>query len=351
MLDEAGPLAETQALESVAGALDGRLIFVTGATGFLGTALVERLLRSVPGCRIAVLIRPTRRSSAADRAKREIVRNDCFDRLRGELGAEFEAVVSQRLQAVAGDVSSEGLGLDEEGRSVLASADIVVHSAAAVAFDAPIDTAVEVNLLGPSRVAAAISALAGRRATEYPDLAPTHLVSVSTAYVAGTHQGHATETLATDAMRSGARARTHTTVTTEVDIDSEINAARRVRTDLEAESRTPTKLTKIHQRARTELAQPARTFSPSAPRSCVRTGYVRDSSTPVGLGHRRSVGPTPTRSRRPSARGSSSPRILRSPQPSFARRSSSQLSQSPGQVGSGAFAWPSRSSSRMPGAC
>ena len=39
-------------------ALAGKRIAVTGATGFLGTALVERLLRSVPECEVAVLVRP-----------------------------------------------------------------------------------------------------------------------------------------------------------------------------------------------------------------------------------------------------------------------------------------------------
>ena len=57
---------------------------------------------------------------------------------------------------------------------------------------------------------------------------------MSTAYVAGTHQGEATETLATEAMQSGARARTHSTVTTEVDIAAEVTAARRLRQDLES---------------------------------------------------------------------------------------------------------------------
>jgi alcohol-forming fatty acyl-CoA reductase len=238
---------------SVADALSGRLIFVTGATGFLGTALVERLLRSVPGCRVAVLIRPTRRLGADERARREIVRNDCFDRLRAEAGDGFEPLIANRLIAVAGDVSSEGLGLDDAGAEILAASDVVVHSAAAVAFDAPLDTAVEVNLLGPSRVAAAICNAAARRADTHSERGPTHLVTVSTAYVAGTHQGFATETLATDAMRSGARARTHTTVTTDVDIDAEIGAARRLRADLEAQSRTPAKLTKFTKQARSEL--------------------------------------------------------------------------------------------------
>jgi fatty acyl-CoA reductase len=238
---------------SIAEALAGRQIFVTGATGFLGTALVERLLRSVPGCKVAVLVRPNRRHGATERAQREIVRNDCFDRLRTEAGDGFDQLIANRLTAVAGDVSTEGLGLDDAGMEVLAASDIVVHSAAAVAFDAPLDTAVEVNLLGPSRVAAAISHAARRREEAHPDRSPTHLITVSTAYVAGTHQGYATETLATEAMRSGARARTHTTVTTEVDIDAEIAAARRLRADLEAVSRSPGKLTKFTKRARSEL--------------------------------------------------------------------------------------------------
>ncbi|HAM02353.1 MAG TPA: hypothetical protein DCQ30_09045, partial [Acidimicrobiaceae bacterium] len=118
-------MTEPGSLPPVAEALDGRHVFVTGATGFLGTALVERLLRSVPGCRVTVLVRPTRRLGAEARAQREIIRNDCFDRLRAELGDSFSAVVAERLAAVGGDVSSDGLGLDADGLAVLADADVV----------------------------------------------------------------------------------------------------------------------------------------------------------------------------------------------------------------------------------
>src|SRR5579863_1756602 len=133
-------------------ALSGKRIAVTGATGFLGTALTERLLRSVPGCEVALLIRPGRRG-AMDRVRREVLRNNCFDRLRQQLGDGFDSDAGDRLRVMAGDVGVDGLGLDAEGEELLGSCQIVIHSAATVSFDSPLDTAVEINLLGPSRVA------------------------------------------------------------------------------------------------------------------------------------------------------------------------------------------------------
>jgi alcohol-forming fatty acyl-CoA reductase len=212
--------------------LAGARIGVTGATGFLGTALVERILRCLPEATAVLVVRPGRRAGAEERVRREVLRNDCFDRLREELGSGFDELVTRRVEVVAGDVASEGLALDEEHRHRLASCDVVVHSAASVSFDSPLDSAVEVNLLGPSRVA---SVLAGADR-------PAHLVSVSTAYVAGTRRGSAPE-VTLDRTPYAAR----------VDWRSEAAAAARARDDAESESRRPAELALFRKEARDEL--------------------------------------------------------------------------------------------------
>src|SRR5439155_2040610 len=124
--------------------------------------------------------------------------------------------IGRRLLVMGGDVSVDGVGLDDNGRALLASCDVVVHSAAAVAFDSPLDSAVEINLLGPSRIATTLGSLGST----------AHLIAVSTAYVAGTRRGDAPQALLPD-----------TPFATEVDWKGEADAARRARADADAESR------------------------------------------------------------------------------------------------------------------
>ncbi len=216
----------------IAEALAGKRIAITGSTGFLGTALVERLLRSVPDCELVLVVRAGRRTTPAARAKREIFANDAFRTLKVQLGDQFDAEIARRVQVVAGDVSVDGLGLDAEGAALVTSCDTVIHSAAIVSFDSPIDVAAEVNLLGPVRVVELLRD-AGSSA---------HLVAVSTAYVAGTRRGRAAEASLAD-----------TPFSTEVDWRGEMAAARRARADADAASRDPDLLAQFAKEARKEL--------------------------------------------------------------------------------------------------
>ncbi len=259
--------------------LAGRRIAVTGATGFLGTALVERLLRSVPGCEVVVIVRPGQYQRPAERTRREILRNDCFDRLRSEQGERFDGVVASRLHTIAGDVGKDGLGLDEAGRALLGSCDIVIHAAAAVTFDAPLDGAVEVNLLGPTRVAKTLSELASETAAREGAVKKLpHLIAVSTAYVNSGHKGDASEELITSSK-----------FVSKIDWRAEVQAARRARSDEDATSRSPERLAAFHRAARSELGA-AGTALLAEKTEQLRADWVRDRMVALGRGRARALG-------------------------------------------------------------
>ncbi len=253
----------------IAETLAGSRIAITGGTGFVGTALVERLLRDVPRCEVVLLVRAGRRSSAAQRVQREILKNDAFDRLRREVGRDgFAALAERQVHVIAGDVGTDGLGLDDADRAMLASCSRVIHSAATVAFDAPLDGAVEVNLLGPSRLALLLHELG---------VSP-HLISVSTCYVAGNRRGKAPESPVSDGPFDLG-----------VDWRKEVDAARRARADTEAESRQPERLAELHKRARAELGA-AGSPALAAKTEQLRGRWVADRMVELGRARAVSLG-------------------------------------------------------------
>ncbi len=253
----------TQLPESLA----GRTIFLTGSTGFVGTAVLERLLR-LDVAKVVLLIRDGRRRSAVDRMKREILRNNAFDPLRAEVGDETFQDLTSRIHVVSGDVGADGLGLDPGELEALAECDTVIHSAATVAFDAPLDRAVEINLLGPVRLAETIRAAGSR----------PHLVVVSTCYVAGNKRGDAAEEPVTANPFFG-----------DIDWRAEVTASRRTRGDVDARSRTPERLDGFHADARSEIG-PAGGPLLADKTEEMRRDWVADEMVEAGRARARSLG-------------------------------------------------------------
>ena len=249
-------------------ALSGKRIAITGSTGFLGTALVERLLRGVPDCELVLLVRPNRRNSAQRRVEREILRNDAFDTLRSQWGDEFDAICEQRISVVSGDVTNEGLGLSEDDRHLFTSCDVVIHSAATVSFDSPLDSSIEINLLGPNRIIQLLKDMEVR----------PHLVAVSTCYVAGNRRGAANEELLAG-----------TPFQVDVDWRAEVDAARRTRTDLDARSRIPEELSNFNKGAREELGAAGLPML-AAKTEQLRVSWVNDQMVEAGRSRATSLG-------------------------------------------------------------
>ena len=165
----------------LAEAYRGKAILLTGGTGFLGTALIEKMLRSLPDLgRLYLLIRASREKSANLRFEKDMLGSAAFSRLREERGDSFESYVSEKVRVLEGDVHAPSLGLGEEELLELSrEVDVVIHSAASVVFDAPLDAAVDSNVSGT------LGLLELARGWEKRPL----FLHVSTAYVSGTRGG------------------------------------------------------------------------------------------------------------------------------------------------------------------
>jgi nucleoside-diphosphate-sugar epimerase len=167
--------------------LRGKTILLTGGTGFLGKVVLERLLRAAPDVeRIYLLIRESREPAAARLA--EVLRAGVFEPLANTYGDRWPRFVRGTLVPVAGDVSQPRLGLgDDDFTALAAQVDIVINSAASVAFDPPLNDALLHNTRSTQYVAE--FARACRSAV---------LLHISTAYVAGRQSGRIAEAALTD---------------------------------------------------------------------------------------------------------------------------------------------------------
>jgi thioester reductase-like protein/1-acyl-sn-glycerol-3-phosphate acyltransferase len=139
---------------SIASKYAGRTVFITGATGFVGKIIVEKLLRSCPDVRrIYLLIRAKKELGAAPRLQ-ALMDGRVFNRLRLELGVErYNALVADKVHAIAGDVGKEECGMSADDVAVMErEVNIWIHSAATINFNEPMHVAVNLNVLGTLRL-------------------------------------------------------------------------------------------------------------------------------------------------------------------------------------------------------
>ncbi|MCA0295211.1 MAG: HAD-IB family hydrolase [Actinobacteria bacterium] len=196
-------------------------ILLTGGTGFVGQAILERLLSSHPGTTIRVLARPKGAASAQSRVEK-LLTMPVFSRWVEAVGQdEAQRQFAERVQVVEGDLGA--LGPQPE------LIDLVLHSASSVNFDDPIDAAFGTNVTGVSKL--------------YQGLldagADPHVVHVSTAYVNAARKGQVQEVR----------------VEHEVDWRAEEQAARSARVRVDELSRSPEVLRRFLKQARLDVGK------------------------------------------------------------------------------------------------
>jgi long-chain acyl-CoA synthetase len=164
----------------IAQSLRGKRVFITGATGFLGRVLVEKILWSVPDVgTLRLLIRADRERGADERLRQDVFGAALMDRLRARHGDAWDAWIASRVEAVPGDLGDDRFGLDPAAYAALCgSIDMVVASAATVTFDERLDRSLSLNTRG-----------AGRTLALARDAGNVPLLHVSTCFVSGQREG------------------------------------------------------------------------------------------------------------------------------------------------------------------
>jgi thioester reductase-like protein len=152
---------------------DDGAVLLTGATGFLGLEVLARLIERTDRTVYAVV------RAEDDRAAQERLRG----LLRTACGPGLDREADRRVVAVRGDIEEPALGLGEERAGQLAEeVGDVLHVAATVSFTLPLEQSRRVNV-GGTRHALQFA----ERCAENGEL--RRFSYVSTAYVAGTHEG------------------------------------------------------------------------------------------------------------------------------------------------------------------
>ena len=152
--------------------LSGAHILLTGSTGFVGEAFLQRIMEDLPDTRITLIVRGSKGQGAQERAE-FLLTKSAFKPMADRLGADqLAAIFKARVTVIEAELGQPLPTLPHD-------IDVLVHCAGEVSFDPPIDEGFRTNLLGTQGLLEAV------RAT---GVTP-HVLHVSTAYVAGLRSG------------------------------------------------------------------------------------------------------------------------------------------------------------------
>jgi glycerol-3-phosphate O-acyltransferase/nucleoside-diphosphate-sugar epimerase len=132
---------------------EGKSVLITGATGFIGKVVLEKLLRDIPNIgKIYIIVRRSD-STPKQRFEDEIVASRVFDVLREKLRDDFIPFVTTKVVPIGGDLSQHNVGISSEDMAALTkNVNVIIHLAASIDFKERLDKAVESNVLGTLRL-------------------------------------------------------------------------------------------------------------------------------------------------------------------------------------------------------
>nr|XP_057942338.1 fatty acyl-CoA reductase 1 isoform X1 [Doryrhamphus excisus]XP_057942340.1 fatty acyl-CoA reductase 1 isoform X1 [Doryrhamphus excisus]XP_057942341.1 fatty acyl-CoA reductase 1 isoform X1 [Doryrhamphus excisus]XP_057942342.1 fatty acyl-CoA reductase 1 isoform X1 [Doryrhamphus excisus]XP_057942344.1 fatty acyl-CoA reductase 1 isoform X1 [Doryrhamphus excisus]XP_057942345.1 fatty acyl-CoA reductase 1 isoform X1 [Doryrhamphus excisus]XP_057942346.1 fatty acyl-CoA reductase 1 isoform X1 [Doryr len=128
----------------------GKNVLMTGATGFMGKVMLEKLLRSCPGVHAVYVMVRSKAGQDPQARVADMVSCKLFDRLRDE-----QPCFAEKIVAVDSDLTKPELDLSKEEQSLLAERiHIVFHCAATIRFNEPLKDAMQLNVLATRKMLA-----------------------------------------------------------------------------------------------------------------------------------------------------------------------------------------------------
>ncbi|XP_013143046.1 PREDICTED: fatty acyl-CoA reductase 1-like [Papilio polytes] len=122
---------------------DGRVVFITGGSGFMGKLLIEKLFRTCEIKKMYVMIRPKKETMPSQRLAKTFG-DPVFDGLK-----KMQPNFIDKIEAIEGDIADIRLGISESNwKKLTEEVDVIFHMAAVVRFDAPLKSTVLSNVRG-----------------------------------------------------------------------------------------------------------------------------------------------------------------------------------------------------------
>ncbi|KAM6937800.1 fatty acyl-CoA reductase 1 isoform 2-T2 [Xenentodon cancila] len=128
----------------------GKNVLLSGATGFMGKVLLEKLLRSCPDVRAVYVMVRSKAGQSPEARVADMINCKLFERLQAEQPGFAEKII-----AVNSDLTQPELGLNKVDQSTLTeNINIIFHCAATIRFNEPLKDAMQLNVLATQKMLA-----------------------------------------------------------------------------------------------------------------------------------------------------------------------------------------------------
>ncbi|KAK0176486.1 hypothetical protein PV328_000617 [Microctonus aethiopoides] len=126
---------------------DGCNVLLTGASGFVGKLLIDKLLRSCTKIQKLYIILRGKKGKSPDERYKELFDDLVYDRLKRE-----QPNFQSKVFMIEGELDNNGLNLSAKDRELIKDSHIVFHGAATVRFDDKLRFAVNINVRGTKEI-------------------------------------------------------------------------------------------------------------------------------------------------------------------------------------------------------